>query len=290
VTPVTKSAGLKLGDKAAPTVLEAVSLRPEERSPFKRVLFGAVVVSAVVAGFFALRTWLSQPGTVSPLTASTPLGVASSSGGNRPNLFPASFSVVEIDKEDQYAGGHSHAVVKLGDQAVFMIREEGNYHTTVDRARAITDNLRRALENLNRDPQAEFRLEAGRQGPTIVQVTPGLADGTKLLIVTVLNHDAAAYNRRSHRHVTARQLAEWWLNRLEDRFDLFVRGQRPTRTIRDEDGKLLVELFEKATARSSDGPLTASVLYETLRQFSPQQRQLLAYEGVRRLPHPGEHH
>jgi hypothetical protein len=90
--------------------------------------------------------------------------------------------------------------------------------------------------------------------------------------------------------VTARQLAEWWLNRLEDRFDLFVRGQRPTRTIRDEDGKLLVELFEKATARSSDGPLTASVLYETLRQFSPQQRQLLAYEGARRMPHVDEHH
>lgn len=288
--PVTKSGGLKPGGQATPTVLEAVSLRPEERSPFKRVLFGAAVVAAVVAGVLLLRTWPSQPGTASPLTAATPSGAASSRGENRPKLFPASFSVVEIAKEDQYAGGHSHAVVKLGDQAVFMIRDEGHYHTTGDRARAITDNLRRALENANRDPQAEFRLEAGRQGPAIVQVTPNSGDGTKLLIVTVLNHDAAAYNRRSHRHVTARQLAEWWLNRLEDRFDLFVKGQRPTRTIRDEDGKLLVELFEKAKARSSDGPLTASVLYETLWQFSPQQRQLLAYEGVRRVPDSEEHH
>lgn len=269
--------------------LEAFPSRSETPRRFSHALLMAFIVLVAIASLWGVHTWLSQPGTLSPLTASMSLTAVSPGNGNPPSLFPASFSVEEIEKEDSYAGGHSHAVVKLGDQALFMIRDEGRYPTTADRARAIANNLRRALENLKRDPRATFRLEASKHQPTIVQVRSNSPGAPPLVIVTILHDDVIAYNRRSHRHVTVYQLGQWWLNRLEDRFDLFVKGRRPTRTIRDQDGKLLVELFDKAKARSPDGMLTANALYETLRQFPPGQRWLLAYEGVRRIPDYEEH-
>ena len=290
VAPPVESPSLKLGGYAESTVSETASLTTEERSVFKRFLIGALVVFALVAGIFLLRAWLSQPEKSRPLTASTPSEVAPRTEGEPQRLFPASFSVVEIGKEDQFAGGHSHAVVKLDDQALFMIRDEGTYPSTIERARAITDNLRQAMGNLSRDPQAEFRWEARPEGPTIVQVTPNLMGEPKLSIVTVLNHDAVGYNRRSHTKVTAEQLAQWWLDRLKDRVNLFVKGQRPALTLDSEDGRILAELYDRAKQHSAGAPLSSTFLYETLRELRPEQRRLLSYEGARLIPQHDEHH
>lgn len=278
---------LTLGGYAGATHREVAELAPEERSIFKRVLIGVLVGVALIVGFLLIRAWV---GPRSKMDGAT---VASSSQAEAPaptvssELLPVSFSVGAIEKEDRFAGGHPHALVRIDDQALFIIRDEGPYPSTIERARAITDNLRQAIANLKRDPDALFRWEPRPQGPTIVQITPNLVGEPKLPIVTVLKQDVAGYNLRSHQKITAEQLAQWWLDRLEDRVNVFVRGRRPTLTTDDEDGRILMELYERARRRSPEAPLTVEAIYEALRELSPEQRRLLSYEGVRRIPHHG---
>jgi hypothetical protein len=251
---------------------------------------GAVIVSALVAGILLIRFWLSPTGITQSLATLTTHENTPTAAEEPLRLFPASFNVVAIEKEDQFAGGHPHAVVKLDDQALFMIRDEASYPSTTERARALADNLRQAMKNLSRDPQAEFQLELRSQGPTLVQVAPHLDGQQKQLIVTVLKADVVGYNRRSHTPVTADRLAHWWLNRLVDRVNLFVKGQRPVLTVEDEDGRILADLYERAKQRGAGESLTADILHETLRELSPEPRRRLAYEGARMVPLHREHH
>jgi hypothetical protein len=270
--------------------LDQAALGPEERRRFKRLFLGSLVIAAFVALWLLIRYWSSSPpaGTGAGQPGSSLAGVKSSS--EQQSFFPVSFSATPIEKEDQFAGGHPHAVVTLGEQALFIIRDEAEYHSTVERAQAITDNLHQAIANLQRDPEAEFRIENRPGGPVIVQVMPNLVGEEELPIVTITRSDVAAYNRRSRRSVTATQLAQWWGNRLKDRVDLFVKGERPQLTTDDEDGRILVDLYERAKRESVSGRITAEALDHAVQSLSPEQRRLLSYEGVRMIPHGDKEH
>jgi hypothetical protein len=268
---------------------EAAALSPEERKTFKRLFIGALVLVAIGLGFLVSFWWSGAP---AGRTAEQPVptGTALESTKEAPALFPVRFDVAAIPKEDQFAGGHAHALVRLDNQAVFIIRDEGGYPSTIERAQAVTDNLSQAIANFQRDPGAEFRVENRPEGPTIVQVMPNLMGEEKLSIVTIVEQDVTGYNRRSHRSVTATELATWWLNRLKDRVNLFVKGEAPRLTVADEDGRILADLYEQARKVSPGGKVTSEALYSTLRSLPPEQRRLLSDEGVRTIPHHSEDH
>lgn len=280
---------LTLGGYAGTTSQEVAELTPEERNIFKRILIGLLMVVALILGFLLIRAWVGSQSKMDQAAVESPSQAGASAPTVSPEFLPVSFSVGAIEKEDRFAGGHPHALVRIDDQALFIIRDEGPYPSTIERAQAIADNLRQAIANLKRDPEALFRWEPRPQGPTIVQIAPNLVGESKLTIVTILKPDVAGYNLRSHRKITAEQLAQWWLDRLEDRVNVFVKGKRPTLTTDDEDGRILMELYERARSRSPQAALTVDALYEALRELGPEQRRLLSYEGVRKIPHHGEH-
>lgn len=273
---------------------EAETLSPEERSKFKRVLIGALVLVALVILAVAVRLLWSRPsGTqrADQLTSAgtTPEKKTTLDKKETPKLFPAEFTVEAVEKEDQFAGGHAHVIVRLDDQALFIIRDEGEYASPVDRAKAVTENLRKAIANLQLDRASEFRVVNGPESPTIVEIMPNLKGEKELPIVSITHHDVSGYVRRSHRSLTAAELAEWWLNRLKDRAALFVKGEVPRLTATDEDGRLLADLYNRAEKESPGGRPTREALDQALRTLSQEQRRLLSFEGVRTFPNQKGH-
>jgi len=298
LVPVVASGRLALtlgGYAEQPQSPEAEPLSPERRRRVKRILIGAAVLVAIVVLAVAVLLSLSRrPASRSTehlaSAAAAPEKKATPDKKETPKLLPAEFSVDAIEKEDQFAGGHAHVIVKLDEQALFIIRDEGEYSSPVDRARAVSDNLRRAMANLKRDPGAEFRVVNGAEGPTITQIIAQPTGEKEIPILTVTQHDAKGYVRRSHRSVTASQLAEWWLNRLKDRVAVFVKGEAPRLTVTNEDGRLLGEVYERAEKGSIDGRPSREALDQALQTLTPEQRRFLSYEGVRTLPEPAGHH
>jgi hypothetical protein len=244
------------------------------------MVIGVILITMILA--FVLLVRSGSRSSVSTQTANPAANPAKKD--EVPKLFPASFNVAAIEKEDQFAGGHAHAIVKLGDLALFIIRDEGGYSSSIERAKAVSDNLNQAMTNLGRDPAAQFRVSDHPDGLTIVQIVSDPADEKELPIVSVTHHDVAGYNRRSHRRVTADELAEWWLKRLADRVALFVRGEAPRLTVADEDGRLLADVYERAVKEAPAGRPMLEALRHALKSLSPEQRSLLSYDGVRIFP------
>lgn len=272
---------------------EREPLSPQERRTFKRILIAALVVVAVIALVVAVRLWskpaASQRADQPASAGAVPEKKATPDKKEPLKLFPAEFTMEAIEKEDQFAGGHAHVIVKLDEQALFIIRDEGEYASAIDRAKAVIENLRKAITNLQLDRASEFRVVDRPEAPTIVQIMPNLKGEKELPIVSITHHDVSGYVRRSHGSVTAAQLAEWWLNRLKDRVNLFVKGEASRLTAADEDGRLLAEVYDRAEKGSAGGRPTRDALDEALRTLTQEQRRLLSYEGVRIFPsHSGD--
>jgi hypothetical protein len=267
----------------------AAALAPEERRTFRRLTLGVLMVAIVAALVLAVRFWPTAPartGANQPRsTPSAPLRDPEAS-----TFFPVTFDTEPIEMEDPLAGGHAHHLVTLDEQALFIIRDEGEHHSTAERAEEVADRLRQAMTNLRRDPKAEFRVENRSGVPTIVQAMPSLVGAEEWPIVSITAPDVSAYNRRSRRRVTAAQLAEWWLNRLKDRVALFVQGRAPRLTVEDPDGRALAELYERAKNESRGGQVTPEALGAAWRSLPAEPRRLLSETGVRAVPHHGEDH
>lgn len=265
-------------------VPEAESLSAAASRSFKRLLTGVVIMLVIICLATVFRLWRPRPPSSQRGDRPAAAGSAPEKKPETARLFPADFSVGAVENEGESVGGHPPVIVRLGEQALFMIRDEGEYASPLDRAKAVTDNLRRTMTNLQRDPAAEFRIAGRPEGPTIVQAVPDVAGEKELPVVSVTSHDVKGYVRRSRRGVTAGQLAEWWLNRLKDRVNLFVKGIAPRLTVADEDGRLLAELYDRAEKESLGGRPSREALHQALLTLSPEQRRLLSYEGVRAFP------
>lgn len=267
---------------------ETLSL--DEPKKLRRIVFGAIAIAAIIVLVLVIR--LVWSGSSGARRAAQPVSGAPPPENKKKeitNFFPVTFGLETIEKEDQFAGGHAHVIVKLDDQAVFMIRDEGGYASATERANAVADNLRKAAANLQLDRASEFRVVNRPEGQTIIQVMPTLRSEKVLEIVSVTAHDVSGYVRRSNRSLTAAQLAEWWLNRLKDRFNLFVKGEASRLTVADEDGRLLAEISERAEKEATDGRLTRESLNKALQTLSPEQHRLISHEGVRTFPDQKDH-
>ena len=293
LVPVAASGHLDLtlgGYAEERQLTEAEGLSPGERRTVRRAVIGALVLVVIIILVVAVRFWWFRPHAAQRADQPVPAAASPEKRKETPALFPAEFTMEAIEKEDRFAGGHAHAIVKLDDQALFIIRDEGEYASATDRAKAVIENLLKAIANLQLDRASEFRVVNRAEAPTIIQIMPNLKDEKELPIASITNHDVKGYIRRSHGTVTAAQLAEWWLNRLKDRVNLFVKGEAPRLTVTDEDGRLLADLYDRAQKGSPGGRPTRDALYQEVRKLSEEERRLLSYEGVRAFPELTGHH
>ena len=177
---------------------------------------------------------------------------------------------------------HPHALVRVGGLPLYIVRDKGRYPSTVARARAATEALDRAAENLRGSPYLRFTLARRDGSPTIVQGDSTRTD--QLPIIAVTRADVYAYNVRSHEKTTQGELAQWWLARTRDYVELFVLGKIPRLTTGTEDGAALVRLYALARTRSAGTREPApAALQRALSELDPKLREVLQ-TGVFQFP------
>ena len=287
LTPAVVSGpvALTFGGYANETEAHAAdALAPNERKTFRRILVGLfLLIPLVLLGVLVRVLWF-KPSVGQGPSQPIPSAAARETKKEVAKLVEPDLSVQAVEQEDQLAGGHAHIIVRMDDQALFILREEAGYASPFDRAKAVIENLRQAVLNFQRYPGAEFRVVDRPEGPFVVQVLPNQTGEKELPIVGITSHDVKAYARRSQGSVTPEQLARWWLNRLKDRVNLFVKGEASRLTATDEDGRLLAEVYDRTERESAGRAPTREALLQGFRALSPEQHRLLSYEGVRAFP------
>lgn len=149
---------------------------------------------------------------------------------------PGSYFESRSFHEDELAGHHDHAIVALVGIPLFVIRDEGPFKTTGDRAEAAARTLREALHSGDRF------FVAGQENalPAIYSVSHH--GGFPRLVLQVTPRDAAAYSRRSGRDIEPRLLAQWWLGVLRDVFAVVFLNGEPVATLSAPGGDSLALL------------------------------------------------
>lgn len=197
-----------------------------------------VALSLVMAG---LVVWLLRGRSSSPASA-PPAASASRSG---PTF---DYDVANVPGEGE-PPRHPHVLVRVEGIPLYIIRDKAGYGSTMERAKAVTEALRKASENLRRKPPPHLALaDVDHNRAIIEQDLPG---GSQLTIIAVTAADVAGYGARSHHKIKHEDLAQWWLARTVDYLSVFALGEAPRLTTRTPDGAALLRLAELVHQRGS---------------------------------------
>jgi hypothetical protein len=255
---------------------EGEPLPPLEEPRLSLLRVGIFLGLVVLVGVIVVWLWSGKPAPPSQTAAApAPKEVAST---------PVPTFDYEITRRANEGDPveHPHALVRIGGLPLYILRDKGRYPSTVARARAATEALDRAAENLRGSPNLRFTLARRDGSPTIVQ---GDSVGTdQVPIIAVTRADVYAYNVRSHEKTTQGELAQWWLARTRDYIELFVLGKVPRLTTHTEDGAALVRLYALARTRSAGTREPAPVaLQRALSELDPKLREVLQ-SGIFQFP------
>lgn len=148
---------------------------------------------------------------------------------------PRPFSISIIREEG--SGEHRHFTVDLYGAKLLVLRNEGRYRSTEDRARSVAQRLDAA----RRSGPGEFR-EAHTNGEDVV-VFSSNSGKPDVLIAVVSGSDAIAYDVRSERRVTTDLLAMYWAALLNDYWTIAFERQPPERLRHLHRGEALMLLY-----------------------------------------------
>jgi len=178
-------------------------------------------------------------------------------------VVPAPFAINVIREER--SGGHHHFTVDLYGAHLLVLRDEGRYRSTEDRAAAVA----RRLDEARRLGPGEFRAtHINDEDVVVFRDENGTRD---VLIVAVSDSDAIAYDVRSERRVTDELLAMYWSALLNDYWTIAFERQPPERLRRLHRGEALM------------------LLYAVIRNI-PDDEEFSLVRGVQRLPRSVQAH
>lgn len=148
---------------------------------------------------------------------------------------------------EEGAGSHAHVAVALSGIEVLVLRDEGGHPSTEARARDIVARLNEARDLGG----GTFRVRDTGSEPALLFEAASTERQVPILAVSVA--DAAAFAKRSPRHVTPDVLAHYWAALLNDYWALAVLERAPSALIALHEADALTELYEELSAGRSGG-------------------------------------
>jgi len=164
--------------------------------------------------------------------------------------------------EEVSSGAHHHQAVTLSGINLFILRHEGQYPSISARANAVVDRLEDAVTQ----GKGSFRPIHENGIDTVVFY--GREPLRNIIIVSITQQDARAYQQRSGRRVTPELLASYWSDLLSDYWSVAITGEPPTRLTRYHEGEALQALYESLT---TSGGTDAVELADALKSFPRQE-------------------
>jgi len=177
--------------------------------------------------------------------------------------------------EETAADGHRHRVITLSGMQLFVLRDEGQYPSVAARGNAVVNRLEEAASFGSGTFQS---VHIAGKDAVMFSERHGVR---AVVIVSVSEHDAYTYQRRSGRRVTAGLLAAYWSALLSDYWSIAITDEPPARLTSLHEGEALQALYDRlAASDASDGSKRAGTL-----QSLPHQERDHLFRLTTEVPH-----